>query len=118
MHLFGWFNARLPHRDSAMSLYKRGMTNAKLHDNEAALTDYSAVIDMTDAPAKVRAMALYNRAVVHTASHNLPQAISDLEQLLEMTGAPVNVKTEARRKLVRMRRTSDRLDEPPATPSS
>ncbi len=116
MKLFGWLKGPLSRRDKAMSFYKRAMAHAKLHDHKAALADYTAVIDMADAPADVRAMALYNRSVVHTASHDDPQAVGDLEKLLEMEGAAENVKTEAKRKLVRVRRTSDRAEERPSTP--
>jgi hypothetical protein len=113
MTLFGWLKGRLSHRDRATTLYKRGMACAKLHENHAALANYSAVIEMADAPADIRAMALYNRSVVHTANHDLAQASRDLEQLLEMPAA-AKVKTEARRKLLRMQRTSERTDEPPS----
>jgi hypothetical protein len=95
-----------------MSLYKRGMAGANSHDHTAALADYSAVIDMADAPADIRAMALYNRSVVHTANHNEDQAIRDLEQLLEMPAAAAKVKTEARRKLLRMQRSTERSEAP------
>jgi hypothetical protein len=97
-----------------MSLYKRGMSSANLHDHPAALAHYTAVIEMADAPADIRAMALYNRSVVYTANHDEAQAVRDLEQLLEMPAASAKVKTEARRKLLRMERNTQRADTPPS----
>ena len=91
------------------------MKEANLHHNEAALANYTAVIDGADTPPDLRAMALYNRAVVYAATNNDSQAVDDLETLLEMAGAAPNVKTEARRKLVRMRRSSDQPAGGPTT---
>jgi len=87
------------------------MIKAKLRNRESAVADYTAVIDMPGAPADVRAMALYNRSLVYSAMHKDSKAIGDLEMLLELEGAAANVRTEARRKLVRMRRSSDRLEQ-------
>ncbi len=59
----GWFGSffRRDTSHSAMSLYKRGMAKAKKHDHEGAIANYSAAIDMSDAPPDVKAMALYVR---------------------------------------------------------
>ena len=111
MKLFGWIKATVSHQSKAMRLYRRGMLKAKLHDHEAALAHYTAVIEMADAPANLRSMALYNRSLVYTAKEDNPKAIQDLETLLDMPAAAPNVKTEARRKLVRMDRTADRLEQ-------
>ncbi len=111
MKFAGWIKGQLFHRNKAMFRYKRGMARAKLHELEAALTDYTAVIEMPEASAEIRAMALYNRSIVYTANHNDSQAIGDLEALLEMAGAAANVKLEARRKLVRMQRMTERAEE-------
>ncbi len=108
--LKGYFSQR----KRAMTIYKRGLARANEHDIQGALADYSAVIDMDAAPADIRAMALYNRSVVHGANHDDPQAVRDLEMLLEMPAASATVKTEARRKLLRMQRTSERTDQPPS----
>lgn len=94
-----------------MRLYQRGMLRAKLHNHDAALADYTAVIEMADAPANLQAMALYNRSLVYTAKDDNSRAIQDLELLLAMPAAAPNVKTEARRKLLRMDRSADRLEE-------
>ena len=86
------------------------MAFAKQHDHAAALADYTAVIESPHTPADVRAMALYNRSVIHSAMHDEGRAILDLQQVLETSGAAGNVRLEAKRKLVRMDRASNRSD--------
>lgn len=112
MTFLDWFKGYFSQRNRAMTIYRRGIARANEHDNQGALADYSAVIEMDAAPADIRAMALYNRSVVHGANHDEAQAIRDLEMLLEMPAAKATVKTEARRKLLRMQRTSERPDSP------
>ena len=90
--------------------YRRGMMQAKLHKNQLAIADYTAVIEMAEAPANIRAMALYNRALVYYCTSSESKAVDDLNKVLEMTGAAEHVRMEARRKLVRMKRTSNRTD--------
>jgi hypothetical protein len=114
MKLFSWITGRFSQRHKAMWLYRRGMIKAKLHDHASAVADYTAVIEMASAPANVRAMALYNRSLVHSAIDNDSDAIGDLQKLLEMEGAAGRVLTEARRKLARIRRSSQQLEERPA----
>jgi hypothetical protein len=108
MNLFDWMRGKCSKKFQAGLIYRRGMLKAKLHDNQAALADYTAVIEMDEAPGELRAMALYNRSVVHLAQHHEAEAIGDLEELLKLPQAAANVKTEARRKLLRMQRTTDR----------
>ena len=91
-------------------LYRRGMARAKLHKNQLAIADYTAVIEMAEALASIRAMALYNRALVYYCTSSESKAVDDLNKVLEMTGATEKDKTEARRKLVRMGRTLNRTD--------
>lgn len=91
-------------------LYRRGMMYARLRNHALAIADYTRVIDMADAPSSIRAMALYNRALVHCATSCEVQAIEELQKVLEMPGATEQVRTEARRKLVRMQRSSNRSE--------
>lgn len=65
---------------------------------------------MPNVSGDIRAMALYNRALVYHAASRDACAINDLKQVLAMTDAANEVKTEARRKLVRMERSSSRVD--------
>lgn len=84
------------------------MSRAKSQDLPGALEDYTEVIDTPDVPADLKAMALFNRALVHAAQSRNSSAIGDLEKLLAMPSATETVKTEARRKLVRMKRAAAR----------
>ncbi len=108
-HSMGWFDSffRRDTSHSAMSLYKRGMAKAKKHDHEGAIDDYSAAIDMSDAPLDVKAMALYNRALVHAATRDNTKAVNDLKTVLAMAAIPTNVKAAADEKLKRIERRSD-----------
>jgi hypothetical protein len=111
MNFFVWLQSRISPTFRAKWLHKQGMIQAKLHKHQAAMDAYTTVIEMADAPNDVRAMALYNRALVrHALTGKSADAIKDLNDVLKMTGATEQVKTEARRKLVRMDRESDRKD--------
>ena len=118
MNLFEWLRGKWSKKFQAGLIYRRGMLKAKLHDNKAALADYTAVIEMAEASPDLRAMALYNRSVVHLAQHHEAEAIGDLEELLKLPQAAANVKTEARRKLVRMQRTTDRAADRNVSPDN
>lgn len=110
LNILTWLKSLLSSRYKAMWLLRRGMVRAKLHKNHAAVADYSAVVDLEGVSADVRAMALYNRSLVYHATAHESKAIDDLNQILEMADIAENLKTEARRKLVRMERTSNRAD--------
>jgi tetratricopeptide (TPR) repeat protein len=112
MKLIYWLLGFWSHRARATWLYKRGLAHANAHDRQAALADYTAVIEMQGAPLDVQAMALYNRSVIHSSNHDEARAIRDLEKLLEMPQAAGQVRLEARRKLFRMQRTTDRAEHP------
>ena len=105
----GWFDSffRRDTSHSTMSLYKRGMAKAKKHDPEGAIDDYSAAIDMSDAPSDVKAMALYNRALVHAVTRDKTNAVNYLKTVLAMAAIPTNVKAAADEKLKRIERRSD-----------
>jgi lipoprotein NlpI len=92
-----------------MALYQRGLNNAKRHNYQQAVAEYTEVIESTDAPAEIRGMALYNRALVYDALDNQILAVADLRQVLGMSGAAEQVRTEARRKIARMDRSQARL---------
>ena len=110
MGILNWLNSRFSSRGKALWLYRRGMARAKLHDQQGAIDDYSATIDMPDAPFDVKAMALYNRALVHVAAGNDRNGVDDLDAVLALDEAPVNVKTRARQKLTKMDSRSRKSD--------
>lgn len=101
-----WFKSLFTGRGKALLLYRRGMVRAKKHDHQGAIDDYTATIEMPNAPSDVKAMALYNRALIYSADENKPKAIEDLKMVMATAKAPADVKTEARRKLERMKRQS------------
>lgn len=104
MNIFTWLKNMRSGQGKALSLYKRGMAKALMHDHHGALDDYTAAIVMPGAPADVVAMTLYNRALLHAANRDDQQAVSDLEAILAMDVALIlaNVKTMARQKIDRI----------------
>lgn len=111
MRIVNWLKSRLSSRGKALYIYRRGMLRAKQHDPQGAIDDYTATIDGPETPPDVKAMALFNRALVRCAAdeHN-PQVIDDLTMVLAMPESLADVKTEARRKLERMKRHSSKTN--------
>jgi len=103
MNPFSWLSNQFSHRRRSLSLLRRAMKRAKAGDQNGAIADYSKTVDDNTTPADVRAMALYNRALVLSAGAENVKAIADLNRLLAMPEASEEVRTEARRKLERMR---------------
>ena len=108
MNALNWFTDFFSKRGKALSLYRRGMAKAKKQDQRGAIDDYTAVIDMPDAPANVKAMVLYNRALAYMASGDFGKGGDDLDAVLAMDEAPANVKRSARQKLVRRQSRSSK----------
>ena len=102
MNIASWLKSRLSSRDKALSLYRRGMARAEEDDHQGAIDDYTATIDMPNAPWDVKAMALYDRAVVHVAAGNHRNGVDDFGAVLAMDKALVSLKTMARQRLTRM----------------
>lgn len=111
MALLDWLRGKLSPRHRASWLYRRGLLKAKAGDLSSAIEVYGQVIETSEADANVRAMARYNRALLLWSSGDAVQALKDLNRLVEDAGAPEQVKTEARRKLLRISRTTERADE-------
>jgi hypothetical protein len=102
MNIFNWLKSRFSSRGRALSLYRRGMTSDQKHDRQGAIDDYTATIDMPDAPSDVKAMAFYSRALVHVAAGDDQNGVDDLGTVLTMDEARMYLKTMARQKLARM----------------
>ncbi len=111
MGISNWLSQLFSSRGKALSLYRRGMVRAKQQDHDGAIVNYSAAIDLPNSPADVRAMALFNRALVYSSDKEISKAIADLNAVLMMPESPPDIKTEARRKLERMRRQSSKASE-------
>jgi tetratricopeptide (TPR) repeat protein len=108
MNFLSWFKNRLSNRYRARSHYRQGMKNARVHQHQQAVIDYTSVIEMQEAPADIKAMALYNRALVLDAMGDQVQAVTDLNKVLAMMETPEQVRLEARRKITRMGRSNER----------
>ena len=109
MNVLRWLTGRFSNRGKALSLYRRGMARSKKRDHQGAIGDYTMAIDMPDAPSDVTAMALYNRALVYAVAGDGSKATIDLNTVLGMIDALPKIKAEARRKLVRMQRGSNKV---------
>ncbi len=102
--LTSYFSSRI----RAKLAYKRGMAKAKKHDTPGAIEEYTIAIGLPEIPPDIKAMALYNRALVYASTGDELKAIADLNAVLAMKQDLGSIKMEARRKLVRMKRRSDR----------
>lgn len=108
MALLNWLRGKLSHSYRANWVLGRAILHARAGRTGAALESYSEVIEMEGASANTRAMALFNRGLLRNAEGDNAAAVKDLERILEMSGVRDQVVTEARRKLMRMTRTTDR----------
>ena len=91
----------LSSRGRALSLYRRGIARTKKHDQQGAIDDYTATIDMPNAPSDVKAMARYNRALVHMATGDYRKGVDDLDVVLAIDEAPSSIKRLAGRRLAK-----------------
>ena len=71
------------------------MTYVKQCIPEKAIADYTAVIQMTDAPCEQKVLALVNRASPYGQQGEFEKAITDLASVIHMTDVPPNKKAEA-----------------------
>jgi hypothetical protein len=104
MNIFQWLMHPQSVRGAVLLLYKRGLAKGKKHNQQGAMDDYTAVIDMPDVPADVRAMALYNRALLYAGKKDFCSATDDLKAVLAMELPIRDIKSAARRTLDRMQR--------------
>lgn len=102
MNIASWLKSRSSSRDEALSRYRRGMERAEKHDHQGAIDDFTATIDMPDAPSYVKKMALHDRALLHVAAGNDRNGVDDFDAVLAIDKTLVSLKTIARRRLARM----------------
>ncbi|TWT33873.1 Tetratricopeptide repeat protein [Posidoniimonas corsicana] len=107
-----WFKELFTVRKRGVLAFRRGMVLANVRQYAKAIDAYTTVLATPDIEAGLQAMALYNRALALSASGDKPAAAVDLEQLLLLSGVSATIKTEARRKLVRMKRNPTLTDRP------
>ena len=78
----GLFDLFPSSRATAMSLYKRGMQTAHKRDREGAIADYTALIELADAPPDLTAMARFNRAVAYSSMKDYQRANDELNAVV------------------------------------
>ncbi|SIO33113.1 Tetratricopeptide (TPR) repeat [Singulisphaera sp. GP187] len=82
-------------RRKAEALFNRGVTYGLRGEREKELADYSAVIQITDAPLDLMANAFFNRGVTHGEQGEPQMAIDDYSSIIQMTDAPAEQKAKA-----------------------
>jgi tetratricopeptide (TPR) repeat protein len=80
----------------AKALFDRGLAYDEAGDTSKALADYTAVIEMKDAPAEQKARALVNRGFVYGEAGDTPKKIADYTAVIGMKNAPAKQKAYAR----------------------
>ena len=73
------------------SVDKKNQDTVSSVNIEQALANYTARIELEDAPVDQVALALYNRGVTHGQLKDLELAISDFSTVIELEGAPVDL---------------------------
>jgi len=79
----------------AMVYFNRGVVYDEQGKFDAAIEDYTAVLQMPDAPAEDRAGALFNRGVVYDEQGKLDAAIEDYTAVIQMPDAPAEDRARA-----------------------
>ena len=88
-------SARSASINQATARLLRGFTYGQQGDFERELSDYSAVVEMPDAPVDQRAKALFNRGVTYGQQGDIGREMSDYSAVLEMPDAPVDQRARA-----------------------
>lgn len=108
--MFGSLRKKMS-RNKALKLYKRGLDKAEDRNLEGAISDYTLILDMAEAPRDVKAMARLNRALAHSSNRKYTLADQDLREVLSAQDAPEPVKEAARAKLSRIKRRIEEAGE-------
>jgi tetratricopeptide (TPR) repeat protein len=76
----------------ATARLRRGTKYGQQGDIARGLSDYSAVITMTDAPVDWRAIALVSRGFIFEKQGDIARALSDYSAVIALTDAPVGIR--------------------------
>jgi tetratricopeptide (TPR) repeat protein len=87
--------ARSASIDQATARLRRGVKYHQQGDFELALSDFTAVVEMRDAPMELRAWALVLRGVTYGKHGEIERALMDYSAVIGMTAAPVHQRTMA-----------------------
>jgi tetratricopeptide (TPR) repeat protein len=110
MKFFDWLSGVFSRQANGLTLYKRGMVRAQVHDHQGAIDCYTQATDIPNTPSEVIAMVRYNRGLVYLAIGEMEKAGSDFNGVVSMDDVSVNVKTMAKSKLARIEQRVNRKD--------
>jgi tetratricopeptide (TPR) repeat protein len=79
----------------AKSLLNRGFAYGKHGEQEKEIVDYTAVVEMPDAPVEQKAKALVNRGFTYGQQGEAERAIADYTAVVQMPDAPAEEKANA-----------------------
>ena len=74
----------------ARSLFNRGVAKSQLSNTQGAIDDYSAILQLEDAPVDQVADSLLNRGVTKGQQGDTQGAIDDFSAVLQLEAAPVD----------------------------
>jgi len=77
------------------ALVNRGVAKGQAEDTEGALADFTAVVDMADAPADSKAKALVNRGSAKGQAGDTEGELADYTAVVDMADAPADQKAQA-----------------------
>jgi tetratricopeptide (TPR) repeat protein len=78
-----------------MALSIRGITYSQLGDSASAIVDFSAVIEMAEAPVDLKAMALVYRGITYGQLGDSARAMADYSAVIELADAHFDPKALA-----------------------
>ena len=81
--------------DQATARLRRGVKYHQQGDFELALSDYSAVVEMSGASVELRAKALFNRGVTYGKQGDIERQLSNYSSVVEMPDAPVEMRAKS-----------------------
>ena len=76
------------------------------------MADFTAVVEIPDAPAEEKGKALVNRGLTKALAGDTPGALADYTAAIEMPDAPAEVKAAAQQGIERLSGDSDNQPEP------
>ncbi len=79
----------------ALALFNRGVVQAQLGYDEQAISDYTAAIHISDAPADRKALALSNRGIIYCNRGETERANNDFTAAIDMLDASAETRAKA-----------------------
>jgi tetratricopeptide (TPR) repeat protein len=82
--------SRISATTQCLAHFRRGNSHGQLGDSAKAIADYSAAIDLPNAPVDQVAKALVNRGITHGQLGDSAKAIADYSAAIDLPNAPVD----------------------------